>query len=593
MLQIIAHYNLQSCIYIMSHDLEAFVAAVILVYFAGNLPNFKEASCYSPIPGPGELQFCEYFAGVGNVWRAVSRIQMLLVDAPSSGLLKPKEEIPCDAAPISELATLPVEGQTGDEGAHKRLQPETHEKLSPEKKVQKSGEVESALTVAALDEKLKRPAPAREEKVSPEAKVAKAAQVQEEVDSQPTVKRNLFVDTPAESQAEAPKEPAPTPAPVPTPVRAPALEALETAAKDVSAQPSEPVTESQNALLLVAMQRITELEAKLKQQEEKQTKMTSFETPPPKTLHSMTPSSTTSAKTASAPDSQAVHMLSAGDETSEKNDTETNEDGAKAEEGKDLLEFPNGSKLMSHDALRMRLRRLCQKTKKGKSHVDEDTQSAYEKGGEEREWLEIALIEAISKAEFRSRVILVRERMTSKEQEILGQWMTREKMEKSGDFSPAWKYDASVPEYFVETSTKQTIRQTELLKRQEAVDATDDASQHYEPLQTKDNQPVEPIKVATMKAITEEGLSPVLPELVKFMDAIHNKMMAVQSNLGKLEIEGDGATNPMTKELMKDWENVRLNLKAVFSSLAELKADIMLDEGSTSEKFLCLQPYGA
>ena len=41
-----------------------------------------------------------------------------------------------------------------------------------------------------------------------------------------------------------------------------------------------------------------------------------------------------------------------------------------------------------------------------------------------------------SKAEFRSRVILVRERMTSKEQEILGQWMTREKMEKSGDFSP-------------------------------------------------------------------------------------------------------------------------------------------------------------
>lgn len=37
----------------------------------------------------------------------------------------------------------------------------------------------------------------------------------------------------------------------------------------------------------------------------------------------------------------------------------------------------------------------------------------------------------------------------------------------------------------METSTKQTIRQTELLKRQEAVDATDDASQHYEPLQTK------------------------------------------------------------------------------------------------------------
>ena len=40
-----------------------------------------------------------------------------------------------------------------------------------------------------------------------------------------------------------------------------------------------------------------------------------------------------------------------------------------------------------------------------------------------------------SKAEFQSRVVLVRERMTSKEQEILGQWMTEEKMEKSGEFS--------------------------------------------------------------------------------------------------------------------------------------------------------------
>ena len=40
----------------------------------------------------------------------------------------------------------------------------------------------------------------------------------------------------------------------------------------------------------------------------------------------------------------------------------------------------------------------------------------------------------------------------------------------------------------------------------------------------------------------------VLPELVQFMDKVHGKMMLVQTNLGKLEIEGDGATNPATKE---------------------------------------------
>ena len=30
---------------------------------------------------------------------------------------------------------------------------------------------------------------------------------------------------------------------------------------------------------------------------------------------------------------------------------------------------------------------------------------------------------------------MVRERMTSKEQEVLGQWLTQERMEKSGDFT--------------------------------------------------------------------------------------------------------------------------------------------------------------
>ena len=36
-----------------------------------------------------------------------------------------------------------------------------------------------------------------------------------------------------------------------------------------------------------------------------------------------------------------------------------------------------------------------------------------------------------------------------------------------------WKYDTEVKEYFVETSTKQTIRNTELYKRHETCDAGD------------------------------------------------------------------------------------------------------------------------
>ncbi|CAK9067189.1 unnamed protein product [Durusdinium trenchii] len=160
----------------------------------------------------------------------------------------------------------------------------------------------------------------------------------------------------------------------------------------------------------------------------------------------------------------------------------------------------------------MRLRRLCeQKPKTKKCHVDEKTREQYTRGGEDREWLEIALVEAIQKvgpdrsqhkklkAEFKARVILVRERMETKEQEVTGSWMTEEKMVKSGDYSPetikkviaycsrfpaalvrSWKYDTNVKEYFVETSTKQTIRSSEMHKQQEICDAGDPLQQAFQ-----------------------------------------------------------------------------------------------------------------
>jgi len=41
----------------------------------------------------------------------------------------------------------------------------------------------------------------------------------------------------------------------------------------------------------------------------------------------------------------------------------------------------------------------------------------------------------LSKAEFKARVICVRERMEHKEKETLGQWMTQEKMQNSGEYN--------------------------------------------------------------------------------------------------------------------------------------------------------------
>lgn len=55
---------------------------------------------------------------------------------------------------------------------------------------------------------------------------------------------------------------------------------------------------------------------------------------------------------------------------------------------------------MTHDALRMRLRRMCEiKARSKKCHVDDETHKQYMKGGEGREWLEIALAEAIERLE--------------------------------------------------------------------------------------------------------------------------------------------------------------------------------------------------
>ena len=52
--------------------------------------------------------------------------------------------------------------------------------------------------------------------------------------------------------------------------------------------------------------------------------------------------------------------------------------------------------VLTQDALRMRLKRLCEKKSKSqKCHVDDETHQQYLSGGPEREWLEMALLEAL------------------------------------------------------------------------------------------------------------------------------------------------------------------------------------------------------
>ena len=51
---------------------------------------------------------------------------------------------------------------------------------------------------------------------------------------------------------------------------------------------------------------------------------------------------------------------------------------------------------ISHDALRMRTRRLCEKKSSGRCGVPESIHSDYVTGGEAREILEMALLQAIA-----------------------------------------------------------------------------------------------------------------------------------------------------------------------------------------------------
>eukprot|EP00435_Cladocopium_sp_Y103_P060779 s380_g22.t1 len=390
----------------------------------------------------------------------------------------------------TSLGASPTETSCGSsERFSKRDTPDTRELVSPEKKSFK-GSGDSVHGRSQSDDHGKRPAPTSEEKLSPEKKTLKVNDDPEE----PVVPRSLFAESPAKLE---------------NPEKSESLPELKVA------EP-KPVEKTPEQLMLAqALEQIQALSNKVLQLESEKNKSLKVQKVPV-----ANPQNKKEKALSSAPSSDEGSKLTSPDHTPVGSDDDSKDDGKEKSDGEksqELMTFPNGSRVISHDALRMRLRRLVEvKPKTKKCHVDEATREQYSKGGEDREWLEIALMEAIQKVGAENR-----------------------------------KHKA--------------LR----------------------------DQKVEAIKVDKMKEITEEGHTPVLPELVQFMDKVHGKMMLVQTNLGKLEIEGDVAANPATKELMKDWDAVRLNLKQVFQSLAEVKADMTIGsaDAAESEKFTWLHLY--
>eukprot|EP00435_Cladocopium_sp_Y103_P044037 s333_g12.t1 len=82
-----------------------------------------------------------------------------------------------------------------------------------------------------------------------------------------------------------------------------------------------------------------------------------------------------------------------GEEKKSDKGGEGPEDEDKEDENDEPIQYPDGTKVLGVDALRMRLRRMCEVKGTGKCWVDEQTKKDYKEGGERRQWLEMALLE--------------------------------------------------------------------------------------------------------------------------------------------------------------------------------------------------------
>ena len=108
-------------------------------------------------------------------------------------------------------------------------------------------------------------------------------------------------------------------------------------------------------------------------------------------------SNTPSPSTAAAPSRKALDKPSPKPPTPEEPSEPPQDSQGHVDVDDDSADIvtPDGTRLLSKDALRMRLKRMCEMKKTGKCWVDEATRKNYEAGGAERETLELALLETI------------------------------------------------------------------------------------------------------------------------------------------------------------------------------------------------------
>lgn len=50
-----------------------------------------------------------------------------------------------------------------------------------------------------------------------------------------------------------------------------------------------------------------------------------------------------------------------------------------------------------------------------------------------------------NQAEFRTRVVIVRERLSAREEEVTGKWQTEEKLKSCGEYTPCFDCTAMIP----------------------------------------------------------------------------------------------------------------------------------------------------
>eukprot|EP00435_Cladocopium_sp_Y103_P020384 s1279_g5.t1 len=133
------------------------------------------------------------------------------------------------------------------------------------------------------------------------------------------------------------------------------------------------------------------------------------------------------------------------------NDGDDSHDDSSSEEedpARTFLKTADGTVPITHDALRMRTRRLCEKKNSGRCGVPDAIHNDYVEGGEKREILEMSLLQCLAtygldrkwykRGDFVRKVTVLKERLSSREQE--------DQKVKKADVQPLAPGHVSLPE---------------------------------------------------------------------------------------------------------------------------------------------------